>query len=139
MTVWIRRGPPALPTPLTRLALTTLAALAAALTGCATQTSRTGGVEASADAAFVYRCASGEVVEASYRRGGDTATVRYAGRIVLMHHAISADGARFAGGGIEWWTRGSSLGSPGTMFRHRADGSTGAVIETCALAVAPPQ
>ncbi|MBS0315690.1 MAG: MliC family protein [Proteobacteria bacterium] len=115
-------------------------AAAAALAGCTAPAPPTAAnAEQPAADAWVYRCASGEMVEARYRRSDDTLTVRYTGQLVLMHHAISADGARYAGEGLEWWSRGSNIGAPGTLFRHEADGSTGAVIETCTLAIAPPR
>lgn len=86
--------------------------------------------------AWVYHCQSGNEVVVRFRND-DTATVQYAGRSYSMRHARSADGARYAADGLEWWSRGSNIGAPGTLFRHLADGSTGAVVETCALAAAP--
>jgi membrane-bound inhibitor of C-type lysozyme len=115
-----------------------IAAVAAALAGCTAPAPPTAAnAEQPAGDAWVYRCTSGETVEARYRRSDDALTVRYAGRVVLMHHAISADGARYAGAGLEWWSRGSNIGAPGTLFRHEADGSTGAVVENCSLAATP--
>jgi membrane-bound inhibitor of C-type lysozyme len=109
------------------------------LAGCTTPASPTAsGAEQPAGGAWVYHCRSGNDVVARHL-GDDTADVQYAGRAYLMRHALSADGARYAGAGLEWWSRGSNLGAPGTLFRHRADGSTGAVVEICALVGVPPR
>ena len=112
-------------------------ATAAALAGCVAPALPTAAnaVQPTADA-WVYHCQSGNEIVARFR-SDDTATVQYAGRSYPMRHARSADGARYAGDGLEWWSRGSHIGAPGTLFRHLADGSTGAVVESCALAVAP--
>lgn len=50
-----------------------------------------------------------------------------------MTIAISASGARYVGGGLEWWTKGSGPGSAGTLFRHVNDG-TGEIVEQCVQA-----
>ena len=48
-----------------------------------------------------YRCESGRTVEAAY--GSDeTAVVRYEGNARQMSLAVSASGARYVGGGLEW-------------------------------------
>jgi membrane-bound inhibitor of C-type lysozyme len=44
---------------------------------------------------------------------------------------VSASGARYVGGGLEWWIKGSSPGSEGTLFRYVADGTAGESIEHC--------
>ena len=56
-----------------------------------------------------YRCADGTTLEATYP-SSDTARVTYGGRTVDMRIAQSASGARYTGGGLEWWTRGMSEG-----------------------------
>ncbi|MFA7522861.1 MAG: MliC family protein [Halothiobacillaceae bacterium] len=77
-----------------------------------------------------YRCESGETIAATYPTT-DSATVRYQGSSYNMEIAVSASGARYVGGGLEWWTKGSGPGSEGTLFRHLADGSSGEIIERC--------
>lgn len=54
--------------------------------------------------AVAYRCDSGATLYAVY--AGDTATVSYRGRRYQMKTAVSADGARYVSGNLEWWTRG---------------------------------
>ena len=77
-----------------------------------------------------YRCESGQSIVAAYP-SADTATIKYKGSSYDMKIAVSASGARYVGGGLEWWTKGSGAGSEGTLFRHLADGSSGSIIETC--------
>lgn len=82
------------------------------------------------NAGFIsYQCESGYDVQAIYR-SGTTAVVRYANMTREMTIAISASGARYVGGGLEWWTKGSGPGSAGTLFRHENDG-TGEIVEQC--------
>lgn len=77
-----------------------------------------------------YRCASGARITASYP-STESATVQYKDNSYAMQIAISASGARYVGGGLEWWTKGSGPGSEGTLFRHMADGSSGDILESC--------
>lgn len=77
-----------------------------------------------------YRCESGQTIAASYPTT-DSATVQYKGSSYTMAIAVSASGARYVGGGMEWWTKGSGTGSEGTLFRHMPDNTTGELIETC--------
>lgn len=56
-----------------------------------------------------YKCEDGSVVEASYPTT-ETATVLIDGKTVEMTSAVSASGARYTGGGWEWWTKGSTEG-----------------------------
>lgn len=105
--------------------------MAATLAGCAAPAVHQGtGQTAPVIASFVYRCESGRIIEATYR-ADDTAAVRYAEQTHLMHVAVSGSGARYVGDGLEWWTKGTGAGAPGTLFRHRADDTMGAVIESC--------
>ena len=105
--------------------------MAAALAGCAAPAvPQSTGQAAPGIASFVYRCESGRIVEATYR-ADDTAAVRYADQTHLMHVAVSGSGARYVGDGLEWWTKGTGAGAPGTLLRHSADDTTGAVIERC--------
>lgn len=82
------------------------------------------------DTSLVYRCNSGHIVKASYR-SGTTAVVQYEGRTREMIIVISGSGARYAGGGLEWWTKGMGPGSEGTLLHHKNDGTSGDIIERC--------
>ena len=86
--------------------------------------------EPAAASAFTYACESGQTVTAAYPTT-DTATVQYQGRTYDMIIAISGSGARYVGGGLEWWTKGSGPGSEGTMLRHLANGTSGEILEFC--------
>lgn len=77
-----------------------------------------------------YRCESGETIATSYP-STDSATVQYKGSNYNMQIAVSGSGARYVGGELEWWTKGSGPGSEGTLFRHMADGTSGESIELC--------
>ena len=85
---------------------------------------------AAAAAAHSYRCESGQAVAAAYP-STDAATVQYQGSRYAMQIAVSGSGARYVGGGLEWWTKGSGPGSEGTLFRHQADGTSGEILERC--------
>lgn len=77
-----------------------------------------------------FRCESGETISATYP-SIDTATVQYKGATYDMEVAVSASGARYVGGGLEWWTKGSGVGATGTLFRHLDDGTSGETVESC--------
>ena len=77
-----------------------------------------------------YRCESGQAVAATYP-STDSATVQYKGSQYALQSAVSGSGARYVGGGLEWWTKGSGPGSEGTLFRHKADGTSGEILELC--------
>lgn len=79
---------------------------------------------------MTYQCASGGTVQASYP-SDSTAVVEYEGQALEMTIAISASGARYVGGGLEWWTKGSGPGAEGTLFRHDRGGTTGEVVDEC--------
>ena len=83
-----------------------------------------------APAAHDYRCRSGETIVASYP-STDSATVQYKGTTYDMRIAVSGSGARYVGGGLEWWTKGSGPGSDGMLYRHAADGTSGDSLEAC--------
>lgn len=107
-----------------------------ALTGCSHFSPANAPVaerKANIDAPIVYRCNSGRIVKASYH-SGTTAVVEYERRVREMVIVMSGSGARYAGGGLEWWTKGTGAGSAGTLFHHRNDGTTGDIIETCVQA-----
>lgn len=103
------------------------------VSACTTSPQGRVGVQAqvtAASAVHSYRCESGERIAATYLTT-DSATVRYKGSSYNMQIAVSASGARYVGGGLEWWTKGSGPGSEGTLFRHLADGASGDIIERC--------
>jgi membrane-bound inhibitor of C-type lysozyme len=82
-------------------------------------------------ATHLYHCESQRTVRVSYP-SEYTATVEYEGQVLQMHIAISASGARYAGGGLEWWSKGTGPGSNGSLFRHESgDDSTGEILELC--------
>lgn len=85
------------------------------------------------DAPIAYRCNSGRIVKAFYH-SGTTAVVEYEGRVREMIIAVSGSGARYAGGGLEWWTKGMGPGSEGMLLHHKNDGTTGDIIERCVQA-----
>lgn len=87
-------------------------------------------VAAQSSAAHSYVCQSGETIAATYP-STDTATIRYKGNTYNMQIAVSASGARYVGGELQWWTKGSGVGSEGTLFRHLADRTSGQIIESC--------
>lgn len=77
-----------------------------------------------------YSCESGDTVIASYPTT-DTARVRYQERNHDMLIAVSASGARYVGGGLEWWTKGSGPGSEGMVLRHLDNGGSGEILDIC--------
>ena len=77
-----------------------------------------------------YQCESGQTIAAAYP-SSDLATVQYKGSSHRMQIAVSGSGARYTGGNLEWWTKGSGAGSEGTLFRHNADDTSGEILERC--------
>ncbi|MBJ6138140.1 MliC family protein [Marinobacter litoralis] len=77
-----------------------------------------------------YECESGERVAVNYE-APDSAAVYYQGTRYDMDIAASASGARYVGGGVEWWVKGSGPDSEGLLLKHRAGGSSGDIIESC--------
>lgn len=77
-----------------------------------------------------YLCESGETIEATYPTT-NSARIEYKDRRYDMQIAVSGSGARYVGGDLEWWTKGSGPESEGTLFRHLADDTTGESIELC--------
>lgn len=94
--------------------------------GCAMQAAR------NADAFTAsYHCANGQSVQARYLPP-DRARITIGERTIDMHLAVSADGARYVGGGLTWWTKGGGPGSRATLFTYDAGtGVTGERITTC--------
>ncbi len=56
-----------------------------------------------------YQCEDGSAISATYP-DADSAQVVYQGQAIDMHLVVSADGARYAGGGWQWWTKGLAQG-----------------------------
>lgn len=82
-------------------------------------------------AVHLYECESNRTVQVSYP-SEYTAIVEYEGKVLQMIVAVSASGARYVGGGLEWWSKGSGVGSKGSIFRHESvDNSTGEILERC--------
>jgi membrane-bound inhibitor of C-type lysozyme len=77
-----------------------------------------------------YQCKSGEAIAATYS-SADSARVQYEGNTYNLKIAVSGSGARYVGDGLEWWTKGSGVGSEGTLFKHMDDGTSGDIIELC--------
>lgn len=62
-----------------------------------------------ATAKTTYQCPDGSLIEAWYPTT-DTARIVYQGRSIEMASAVSASGARYIGGGWQWWTKGMTEG-----------------------------
>lgn len=56
-----------------------------------------------------YLCEDGSAVEAVYP-DVNSARIRYKGQSIEMKLAVSASGARYTGGGWQWWTKGLTEG-----------------------------
>lgn len=105
------------------------------ISACASSPQEPEGAQASAavpstSSMHNYRCESGEAIAANYT-STDSATIQYKGSTYRMQIAVSGSGARYVGGGLEWWTKGSGAGSEGTLFRHNVDGTSGDSVEIC--------
>lgn len=61
-----------------------------------------------------YACADGRRVTAGYP-DRDTAVLTIGDHSYSLKHAMSADGARYTGFGLQWWTRGMSDGRLSTL------------------------
>src|SRR5699024_6001330 len=110
--------------------LATATASALLLAGCAVQQHKADtAASASADTTS-YACENGATIVASYP-DVDSAIIQYQGGSHALHIAKSASGARYVGGDIEWWTKGSGAGSRGTLFRHNEDGTSGQRLAFC--------
>src|ERR1700712_4294169 len=56
-------------------------------------------------AVVVYLCADGQRIQAGYP-SPDTAVITVKGRPYTLDRAVSADGVRYVGYGLQWWTKG---------------------------------
>ncbi|WP_395646835.1 MliC family protein [Terricaulis sp.] len=99
----------------------TLVILAAALSlaACATES---GSGEAVGAPRTTWRCDGGSSFTVSYTDG--SARVRAGGRSYNLPHAVSGSGARYAGGGVQFWehagtsTLTGAAGGPYANCRH---------------------
>lgn len=57
-----------------------------------------------------YSCADGTTIDASYPTT-ETARIVRDGQTVDLTIAVSASGARYVGGGWQWWTKGMTEGN----------------------------
>lgn len=78
---------------------------------------------------FTYKCDSGTVIRAAYPTT-ETALVEYEDNVVEMDMAVSANGARYVGGELSWWTKGAGAGAEGTLLADN-NGAPGDIIEEC--------
>ena len=76
-----------------------------------------------------WRCTSGQEVVAVYPNA-DSAVITYRGTTYRMSRQLSADGARYAGEGFEWWSKAYPDREEGSM-RVLAGADSGQVVETC--------
>ena len=76
-----------------------------------------------------WSCQSGQKVFAVYP-SADSAVITYLGGTYRMSRLESADGARYAGEGFEWWSKAYPDREEGTM-RVLAGADSGQVMETC--------
>jgi membrane-bound inhibitor of C-type lysozyme len=98
------------------------------VSACTPQPKQDTDVQASATPAatsvpVTYHCDSGVRIIATYPNT-ESATIQYNDSTYDLRIAISADGARYVGHGLEWWTKGSGAGSQGTLSELK-DGDTG--------------
>ena len=102
--------------------------------GCATSPQESGNAQdqqaSSGSSMHQYQCDSGASIAAAYP-DTDSATVEYQGDRYDMQVAASGSGARYVGGGLEWWTKGTGSGAEGMLLQHEADGTSGEIIERC--------
>lgn len=84
----------------------------------------------SGPAAVPYLCDDGKVLDVQYPTD-QSAFLQHGGKRVRLSLVLSASGARYAGGGVEWWTKGTGPGSEGTLSELSSDGTVGAVLRTC--------
>lgn len=82
-----------------------------------------------------YSCADGSTVEARYPTP-ETAQIATAGKTVDMTIAQSASGARYVGGGWQWWTKGMTDGMLAPL--KPGEDIASAAGTTCTSAAAAP-
>ena len=82
---------------------------------------------------LIYACGDGQALRASYP-DSQTAVVEYQGRSRVMKTAPAADGVRYVGDGLQWWTQGMTRGAVAPL----AAGEDVASVAGLTCAVAPP-
>lgn len=80
-----------------------------ATAGCQAITRSEPNVLGSKPAYAIYACADGSTVQAWYLRP-DHVRLLHRGAAIDLTRAISGSGARYVGGGWEWWTKGQTDG-----------------------------
>ncbi len=75
--------------------------------------------------AIVYACPDGQSVRATYP-DTRTAVIQYRGATHTLKVALSADGARYIGDGLQWWTKGMTHGTIATLTPGQAYAEPGA-------------
>ncbi|MBC7166563.1 MliC family protein [Phenylobacterium sp.] len=78
--------------------------------------------EDATDAPMTYACRDGKRFVAAYALSGEHAVVSAGGRSYRLPHVPSASGARFAGGGVDLFTKG---------VEATLDGAAGAPYRAC--------
>ena len=88
-------------------------------------------------AAVAYECESGKTVAVQYP-DIRSAVVTYEGDVYQARAVEAASGARYSGGGIQWWTTSRDGIETGTLGRVSAtDGGVSAILERCSRALPP--
>ena len=88
-------------------------------------------VRKSAASQYSYQCESGAQVDVHYP-DTETALLTYQNNSYELVNVISASGARYAGEGMEWWSKGTGPGASGTLARVNVESPSEAqIIERC--------
>ncbi|WP_295186836.1 DUF4232 domain-containing protein [uncultured Brevundimonas sp.] len=78
-----------------------------------------------------YACESGATLQVQYI-DSDNARLTHQNQTYALRSVQAASGARYIGGGVEWWTATRDGQESGTLSRLGPDGTTGvAVLERC--------
>lgn len=77
-----------------------------------------------------YTCESGKTLEAQYPTD-EAVFVHYDGRRHRMTRVISASGARYASGNMEWHTKGTGPGSIGILSNLKDGEAVTPPVDTC--------
>ncbi|WP_240612071.1 MliC family protein [Brevundimonas vesicularis] len=78
-----------------------------------------------------YACESGATLKVQYV-DSDNAKLTHQNQAYALRSVQAASGARYVGGGVEWWTATRDGQESGTLSRLGPDGTTGvAVLERC--------
>lgn len=64
-------------------------------------------ISAYASETTIYQCEDGERFEVAYPND-QMAILYYRGQLLLLDSVVSASGARYAGEGFQWWTKGEA-------------------------------